>query len=141
MLGGEDRTMNTYASFGWTEAERRDVRNYQKDDVLVFHADTEKIRKGEYLTVEEQKPEGIVVRNEAGQKFKFDPKTDDAFDVGLFRPIEIAVGERLLIRANLKEEKLYNGQIVEVAGFKRDGSLVLKDKRIIPAQFRQFTYG
>jgi len=51
------------------------------------------------------------------------------------------VGERLLVRANLKEAKLHNGEIVEVAGFKSDGSLVLKDKRIIPPHFRQFTYG
>ncbi len=58
-------------------------------------------------------------------------------------PISVMVlgGERLLIRANLKEAKLHNGEIVEVAGFKRDGSLVLKDKRVIPPQIRRFTYG
>jgi len=141
MLIGEDRPMNTYSSFGWTEAERQDVRNYQKGDVLAFHTDTEEIRKGEYLTVDEQQANRIVVRNEEGRKFTFDPKANDAFDVGLSRSIEVAVGERLLIRANLKDKKLHNGEIVEIADFKRDGSLVLKDKRIIPPHFRQFTYG
>ncbi len=141
MLSEEDWPINTYSSFGWTEAERQDVRNYQKGDVLAFHADTEGIGKGEYLTVEEQRADKIVVRHEQGRKFTFDPKAHDVFDVGLSRSIEVAVGERLLIRANLKDKKLHNGEIVEVAGFKRDGSLVLKDKRIIPPQFRQFTYG
>jgi len=141
MLSGEDWIMNTYSSFGWTAAERQDVRNYQKDDVLAFHTDTGEIGKGEYLTVEEQLLGKIVVRNEQGRKFNFDPQAQDVFDVGLSRSIEVAVGERLLIRANLKEAKLHNGEIVEVAGFKRDGSLILKDKRIIPPQFRQFTYG
>jgi hypothetical protein len=141
MLQVEVRTLNTYGSFGWTKAERQDVRNYQEGDMLAFHADAGMVRKGEYLTVEKRQAEGIVVRDEAGQKFTFDPKSSDAFDVGLSRPIDIAVGERLLIRANLKEKKIFNGQIVEVAGFRQDDSLVLKDKRVIPPEFRQYTYG
>src|SRR3984957_9155666 len=44
-------------------------------------------------------------------------------------------------RANLKEHKLFNGNIVEVAGVREDGAIVLKDKRTIPPQFRQFSHG
>ena len=141
MLVGKDRQMNTYSSFGWTSAERRDVRNYQKGDVLAFHGDTEGFRNGDYATVEQRAGDEIIVKDENGRNHVFNPKHRDAFDVGLSRPIGVAVGERLLIRANLKAEKLHNGEIVEVSAIKRDGSLVLADKRTIPPQFRQFTYG
>ncbi len=141
MLVGEDRAMNTYSSFGWTAAERRDVRNYQKGDVLAFRGDTEEFRKGDYATVEERVGVKIVVIDEKRQRCIFDPKERDIFDVGLSRSIGVAVGEWLLIRANLKDQKLHNGEIVQVGAIRPDGALVLKDKRIIPPQFRQFTYG
>ena len=41
----------------------------------------------------------------------------------------------------LKEHKLFNGNIVEVAGIQADGTLALTDKRTIPPAFRQFSYG
>jgi hypothetical protein len=94
MLTGENQPMNTYSSFGWTEAERQDVRNYQSSDVLAFHSDSEEVRKGEYLMVEERRPDKIVVQNEQGQKFAFDPKANDVFDVRLSRPIGVASGAR-----------------------------------------------
>ncbi len=109
--------------------------------VLAFHGDTEGFRKGDYATVEQHAGDEIIVKDENGQNHVFNPKPRDAFDVGLSRPIGIAVGERLLIRANLKAENLHNGEVVEVSAIKPDGSLVLADKRTIPSQFRQFTYG
>jgi hypothetical protein len=41
----------------------------------------------------------------------------------------------------LKEHHLFNGNIVEVARVEEDGSIILKDERIIPSQFRQFSHG
>jgi hypothetical protein len=55
--------------------------------------------------------------------------------------VSISTGERLLIRANLKEHRLFNGNIVEVAGVREDGTIVLTDERTIPPQFRQFSHG
>jgi FAD/FMN-containing dehydrogenase len=46
-----------------------------------------------------------------------------------------------LIRANLKEHRLFNGNIVEVAGVNEDGTIVLTDERTIPPRFRQFSHG
>jgi hypothetical protein len=110
-------------------------------DVLAFHKDSAGFAKGEYVAFEERRGEKIVVRDEHGQRFGFAPSEVEGFDVGLSRSLPVAVGERLLIRANLKEHKLFNGNIVEVAGIHEDGTLVLTDKRTIPAAFRQFSHG
>ena len=78
--------------------------------------------------------------NEQDRRFMLNPADISGFDVGLARPLPIAVGERLLIRANLKEHKIFNGTLVEVAEVKEDGTLVLTDQKTIPPEFRQFSH-
>jgi ATP-dependent exoDNAse (exonuclease V) alpha subunit len=53
----------------------------------------------------------------------------------------IAVGDRLMLRGNLKPAGLRNGDFVEVAGFREDGGIALKDGRSLPSWFRQFAHG
>ena len=141
LLGSEDRVINTFQSYQWTKADQRHARNYQRGDVLAFHQDSGGFRKGEYVRFEERRDDKIVVRDEQGQHFLFNPAKSPGFDVGLSRSLPIAVGERLLIRANLKEHKLFNGNIVQVARIMEDGTLVLSDQRTIPPEFRLFSHG
>jgi conjugative relaxase-like TrwC/TraI family protein len=141
VLAGEDNLVATYHSYQWTEASRRDYRHYQKGDVLAFHKESGGFRKGEYVTFEEREGKQVVVRNEAGQRVAFDPAEVKGFDVGLTRALAVSPGERLMIRANLKEHRLFNGNIVEVSHVDGDGTIVLKDERTIPPQFRQFSHG
>jgi hypothetical protein len=41
----------------------------------------------------------------------------------------------------LKENRLFNGNIVEVSRIDENGSIILVDGRIIPPQFRQYSHG
>jgi len=47
----------------------------------------------------------------------------------------------LLLRANRLEARLVNGGIVTVQRVREDGAIELKDGRVIPSDFRRFTYG
>jgi conjugative relaxase-like TrwC/TraI family protein len=141
VLAEGDKAVLTYHSYQWTEASRQDARKYQVGDVLAFHKDSAGFAKGEYVAFEERRGEKIVVRDEQGKRFALLPTEVRGFDVGLSRSLPVSIGERLLIRANLKEHKLFNGNIVEVARVREDGTIVLKDKRTIPPQFRQFSHG
>ena len=47
----------------------------------------------------------------------------------------------MLVRGNLKAAGLRNGDLVEVAGFREDGAVALKDGRCLPPWFRQFAHG
>ena len=109
--------------------------------VLAFHKESAGFANGEYVAFEERRGEKIVVRDEQGRRFAFSPSEIEGFDVGLSRSLPVSVGERLLIRANLKENRLFNGNIVEVESIGEDGTIILKDKRTIPPQFRQFSHG
>jgi conjugative relaxase-like TrwC/TraI family protein len=141
VLKAEDRMVPTYHTYQWTEASRKDARRFQKGDVLAFHRDSGGFKKGEYVRFEERQGTKIVVRDEAGRRSAFDPAELDGFDVGLSRSLPVSIGERLLIRANLKESRLFNGNIVEVADLAEDGTIILKDQRQISPNFRQFSHG
>ena len=83
----------------------------------------------------------LVVRDADGNERRLDPRRASGFGVGFSREMPVAVGDRLLVRANLKAAELRNGDLVEVAGFREDGSIALKDGRNLPYWFRQFAHG
>lgn len=141
ILPTEEHSVKTFSSYQWTKAERKDVRNYQAGDVLAFHRKTAVFEKGEVLRCVGKKERQVVVERANGERYAFNPKQINSYDVGLERELGIAVGDRLLLRSNHKPGKLQNGDIVEVGGLGQDGSIRLKDGRVIPADFRQFTYG
>lgn len=141
LLPSEQHTVKTFSSHQWTKAERKDVRNYQAGDVLAFHRKTAVFEKGEVLRCIGKQERQVVVERANGDRYAFNPKQITSYDIGLERELAIASGERLLLRGNCKLQKLQNGDIVEVSGLGGDGSLQLKDGRVIPTDFRQFTYG
>ena len=129
------------SSFGWTEAQRKRVENYKPGDVLQFHRETVVFAKDEAVKMVEVRGERLVVERENGERYAFNPKRIHSFDVGEARKISVASGDRLLIRGNLKANKIKNGDIAEIDGFDAGGSILLKDGRSLPASFRQYTHG
>lgn len=143
LLGEKETELTTVHSLKWTRAEKKQVANYQPGDVLTFFQDFGRYRKFESLRVVGREGQRIVVNTFPGgsQEVAFDPRRCNAFDVGLAKRIPIAEGERLLIRANLPEAELRNGDIVEVKAFAADGAIQLKDGRTIPTWFRELSHG
>ncbi len=82
-----------------------------------------------------------MVRDAGGRDGRLDPRGASGFEVGTTNEISLAVGDRLLIRANVKPADLRNGDFVEIASIGRDGEIGLKDGRVLPAWFREFTHG
>lgn len=140
-LQGEEHKIATVFSLQWTKAQMRDVRNYQPGHVIVFHRSVGPYAKGERLTVLARDDKALSVAFEDGGRTWFNPRQGSGFDIGIERGINVAIGDRLLIRSNHKPAKLRNGDLVEVAGFAPDGSIALRDGRIIPSLFREFSHG
>jgi hypothetical protein len=89
----------------------------------------------------ERQKDRLLVERASGERAIFSPSARALFDVGYAEKIGVAAGEKLLIRANLPESRLINGEIVQVKEHYPDGSLALNDGRTIPATFKQFAYG
>lgn len=83
----------------------------------------------------------LIVAREDGAELALDPKRLSGFDAGLTKEIGVAIGDRLLIRANLKPACLKNGDTVIVSGFTPEGGIACTDGRVLPGSFRQFSHG
>ena len=57
------------------------------------------------------------------------------------RQIEVAPGDKVLIRANDKRLGLINGQVLTVAGIAPDGALTTREGVSVPTEFRQWCHG
>jgi conjugative relaxase-like TrwC/TraI family protein len=141
LLSGKERIVPTVYSLKWTREERRRPANYQPGDVLIFHRPATGFSKHDSATVVRREEGILVVKAGAGPERRIDPRRLSGFDVGIAKDAPVAIGDRLLLRANLKPARLQNGDIVEVAGFSSDGAIRLKDGRAIPAWFREFSSG
>ncbi|MFZ5497043.1 MAG: MobF family relaxase [Verrucomicrobiota bacterium] len=140
-LAAEERSMPTVTSMGWTRAAMRQVENYQPGDVITFHQANDGFGRDEAVQVLRREGRSLIVRTDVGRERRLDPAYTRGFDVGLPADIPVAAGERLLIQANDKTRGLKNGDLVEVATIGPDGTLQLKDGRVLPATFRRFTHG
>ncbi len=141
VLTGEERIIATVSSMKWTQEERRRVQNYRAGDVLLFHRECGIFRKFDAVTVVRHEERLLVVREAEGRERRLDPRRVSGFEVGVANETPVAVGDRLLIRANVKPAGLRNGDLVEVAGLDASGEIALRDGRTMPAWFREFSHG
>ena len=137
----EDRVVPTVFPLKWTAEERRRIENYHAGDVLTFHRSGHGYEKHEYVTVVRRENESLFVRRSDDSERRLNPRKTTGYEVGLAKDLDIAVGDRLLVRANLKPAGLKNGDLVEVARVADDGAIQLQDGRTIPPWFRQFGHG
>jgi hypothetical protein len=140
-LGARERNMAVVHSLQWTREQMRRTDHYQPGDVLTFYRTEKGFTKNEQAVVVQRDENRLFVRVTDGKVRTLDPRRVSGFDVGLGKDIPVAIGDRLLIRANCKSEKLKNGDIVAVSGFAADGALMLDDGRRLPGNFRQFSHG
>lgn len=140
-LGQSERTVETHESLDWTEARRRDARNYRPGMILRFHQRTARFAPGEWARVTAVDGVKIRVLKADGREETVTRKQAACFDVARTKPLAIAPGERLLVQANCRRQGLINGQLVTVSGVDARGVIHLTGGRKIPSGFRSFTHG
>jgi conjugative relaxase-like TrwC/TraI family protein len=140
-LGANDRQIVVVHSLQWTREQMRRAAHYQAGDVLTFHRSTASFAKNEQAVIVKREENLLVVRAADGKERTVDPRRVGRFDVGLCKELPVTIGDRLLIRANCKAEKLKNGDVVAVESFAEDGAIKLSDGRRVPTNFRHFSHG
>jgi conjugative relaxase-like TrwC/TraI family protein len=140
LLAEQERRYRTITSLKWTQEERRRVANYQPGDQLVFHRRYGPFSVHDTATVLRRDGKLLVVQSSGGER-RLDPQQASGFSVAVVQDTPVAVGDRLLIRANLKEAGLRNGDLAEVRAFGSDGAIKLADGRTVPAWFGEFSHG
>src|SRR5215472_360101 len=140
---GKSIRFESHVPLNYTTAQKSDPRNFKPGQVLTFHRAVKTVAKNEVLEVVQVGDDRITARNEHGEERSFTAKQARAFGVYERKEIEVAVWDRLLLTANRRETGFHatNGELVTVEGFDGQGRIRLEDGRVLPAHYRQVTYG
>jgi hypothetical protein len=138
-LALEEKAFQVFDSLSWTEAQKRDARQYRPGMAIHFHRRGHGFEKGEMVAVVAVENDSLKIQHGDGTESLFPLGAGIACDVGERRKLKVAVGEKLLLQANW-QKKFVNGELVEVKAIQGD-SVVLADGRVIPADYRTFTHG
>ena len=139
-LAGEEKEFQVFDSLSWTEAQKRDARQYRPGMAIHFHRTTHGFDKNETVSVVAVENDSLKVQHTDGSENIFPLGAGIACDVGEKRKLKIAAGDKLLLQANTAGKRFINGELVEVRAIQGD-SVLLADGRVIPADYRTFTHG
>jgi conjugative relaxase-like TrwC/TraI family protein len=139
---GDGETLYRHIPLQWTEAQKKDISNYQPGQVLVFHRASHGIEKHEALTVTNVSGSSIHTMNGRGEEKSVSLTQARSFSVHERTEIEVASGDKLLMMGNRKEPgfRATNGELTTVRSIER-GIINLEDGRSVPANYREFTHG
>jgi hypothetical protein len=141
-LVGEEKEFLVFDSLSWTEAQKRDARQYRPGMAIHFHRRGLGFEKGETVQVVALENDALKVQRADGSESLFPLGAGITCDVGERRKLKIAAGDKLLLQANAVAGRKHfiNGELVEVRAIQGD-SVLLADGRVIPAYYRTFTHG
>ena len=123
----------------WTRAQTRNAANYEPDLVVTFNRSSGAFRQGYFAQVTRSEGGMIFVHTPAGEQPL--PLKSGSFSVARPRSIEIAAGDRILIRANDRNARLLNGEILSIQRIEGSHLHLADGRRIDTAKFREFTHG
>jgi conjugative relaxase-like TrwC/TraI family protein len=139
-LAGEEKELQVFDSLSWTEAQKRDAKQYRPGMAIHFHRRTHGFDKDESVEVVAVGNDALKVQRPDGSEDVFPLGAGMAcFDVGEKRELKIAAGDKLLLQSNWQKQ-FVNGELVEVKAIQGD-SILLADGRVIPSGYRTFTHG
>jgi len=138
-LALEERDFQVFDSLSWTEAQKRDARQYRPGMAINFHRRGHGFEKGETVAVVAAATDLLKVQHTDGSENIFPLGAGIACDVGEKRKLQVAAGDKLLLQSNW-QKNFVNGELVEVKAIQGD-SILLADGRVIPADYRTFTHG
>jgi ATP-dependent exoDNAse (exonuclease V) alpha subunit len=139
---GPGTVFERHTPLQWTEAQKKDLSNYQQNQVLLFHRSSHGIARNEALVVDRTDGSQIIARDLNGVERMVSPTQSRSFSVQERSQIEISPGDRLLLIGNRREGdfRATNGELAKVRAVD-GGRIQLEDGRTLPANYREFDHG
>ena len=141
-LSVSEHSVTALDSLSWTEAQKRNVHQYEAGQKILFLRDGHGFAKNQTAEVVEAGTSALRVKKEDGSTVELNPArlAANSVDVCLARELKISRGDKLLLQANDRKSRLVNGQIVEVDKIE-NGQIHLADGRTLPPEYRRFCHG
>ncbi len=136
----DERAFMARHSTNWTEAEKRDPRNYRPGLVVEFHQNCTGFKRGEAVVLES----GTTALKTDGTRRSLPIENADRYQVYSVHEMLIAKGERVRITKNgrtLGGKRVNNGEIVTVCGFTAEGNISLPNGQVLPKSYGHLAPG
>lgn len=143
VIGKQDVTVTAYEKVDLTNAQKRDLRFYEPDSVLVFNRNVGGFTKGQSAKLLRIEPNHLLVEG-AERLGRISFEHLDRFTICSPKQLALAEGDRLQLKANSESEdgkELVNGELVTVQRVDERGRIRLKDGRKLPQNYREFVRG
>ena len=121
VLPAEGTCLTVNESLRWTNQQKRDSRRYEPGQFVTFVPASNRLAPAATVVRVEKKK--VTVALPSGKETILDLRRADSFDVSRSRRIEVAPGDKVLIRANDKRLGLINGQVLTISSIAPDGAL------------------
>jgi len=159
---GQEREFTVRRPTYWTDAQKRDARNYEPGMVVEFHQATSGVRRranGKRETtggfergaraVVMQGGETVWLQREDGTRAVLPAEHAARFQVYATDKLRIANGDRISIRKNGhakaegsgKATRINNGDIFTVEGFTQDGDIRLSGGKVLDKRYGHLEFG
>jgi conjugative relaxase-like TrwC/TraI family protein len=145
---GDGKSTTVAEPMTWTRAQAARSANYRPGYLMTLHRPLPEagLRTGETVSVVAVARGRLQVRASSGQERTVAPaRQAAAWTVAVPRTIELAAGDRVLIRQNHRAAGLVNGAVLTLESPQPSGAWRARDAhgavKEIPADFRAFTHG
>jgi len=159
---GEEREFIVRRPTNWTDAQKRDARNYEPGMVVEFHQATSGVRhrangKRETIGGFERGARAVVIsggdtvllQREDGTQTVLPADQASRFQVFVTDKLEIAEGDRISVTKNGKAQigesgkatRINNGDILTVEGFTKKGDIRLEGGKVLDKRYGHLDFG
>jgi conjugative relaxase-like TrwC/TraI family protein len=136
---GSAETVTVLEPQPWTRVQKERAANYEAGMVVRINRTAAGFKRGAELTV--AAVDGRVVKVTDGLRERVLPLGRLDMEVAHPRRLEIAVGDKLLVRANDRAKWLINGEVVDVAKIDHGVVTTLDGRKIDTGRFRLLDHG
>ena len=138
-LLGKGIEITIHDPLDWTVEQKRNAGNYRSGMLVTFDLGLGSIKRGQTLEVD--RVEAGVLRLKGLTRSIDVSQHARKLTISLPRILEVCPGDKILLRRNRRSAGLINGQVLTVSGIRADGSLITREGKLLPADFRHFGHG
>lgn len=150
LVGKREKSFVIYDNHYLSGAQKQDVRNYMKGQVIQTHQNLKGIVRGSVLEVSKVNRTVVTVRDKHGKEHLLPTHRPDDFDVYSKRELVLSKGDEIRVNKNgfdVNGKRLNNSTILEVRGFTGKGDIKTVKKSakksrefILPQEHGNFDY-
>lgn len=130
LIGKKEVTAKRLVNLNMTEAEKSDVRSYEKDQVIQFVQNAKEFPRGSVWTVDGTIENQVRVKNEKGESKELPLDKGNRFQVYEQRELQLSKGDKIKVTAGSSDKdgkRLDNGTLLEVVSVSKKGDIHLKN--------------